>query len=151
MNTYEISALGINEVNAKIKENLPLILASLTPFIGQKLVKADYYLTEKAKQVVHKTDCFYFDISKYSIWAKFRHVVNDGGHAHYFDTSVYLGTMDGQTLTCLREFDELVDVHDLDEIQTPENLRLLVDNIKAAERAFSEAKNKLPNMFKGGY
>jgi hypothetical protein len=100
-----------NLANKYGNELFPKLAAVFTPFIGQKVVKADGCLLAKIAKLMPTFPCVpalhvYKYGSNYSLmWVVKTCVVEPtgGGHgiAHYAETSVYVGKLEGDTLVSL--------------------------------------------------
>lgn len=130
----EARVRGVNRANAFANELYPKLVALFTPFIGQKILKADGTLLAKIQKQVddlgilgpHEPHVYRYS-SAYSLVYTVKTCEDFNGHAYYHENSVYVGHLDNGVLTGL---------YDQNHRQT----NYTADKVIAARQAYEKAK-----------
>ncbi len=127
-----------NKVNAEIRQSVPILLAAMRPFVGQKIEKVDGSFTRKFKDAMPQVGYVWY-LSIYNVIRTFRADAEGPRHTNYQESQVYLGKTSDGILEELYDFNDADYRIDFTEAEVYEQRRA----VKVARDAMQAWQSKL--------
>jgi hypothetical protein len=141
---------AVNRANTFANALHPILKEYFAPYVGCKVIKSDGQLLKKIEDKLPKLPFsldvgirWYRSVTTYSLlWNVSVSESVDETSCLYHEVGIYVGELEGDTLKSLSEISKLRTDYDFDTIKQ------LMQEAKAAEKAFDEAKGKV-GIFQG--